>query len=888
MISNERSQSTEPACLPRSVGGSSALPDLAGGRLAFEAGESLADRYIMQERIGFGTSGAVFRARDSVRDRDVAIKVFLPVAMADKRSKRRFLAEGRISTELSHPNIVNSYDVAESGPWMYVTMELLTGDTLRGELQKRQRSGRTYSADDTTEVVGQLANALAHAHQAVCHRDIKPENIFICDDGCPKILDFGLAVTLEDPTHTSSRSASSSLGYRAPESATDAKASPLQDQYSLACVAYEMLIGRPPVGAARPPHEIRQDVPRGLSRAIMRGLDPDPGSRFADMSEFAAAIRATAAPGSLRMKIVVAASALAAAAGITIGILALTPSNPGDPDKVPPPPFAQQLTSASELGRSAAALIQQAESYADDSFERSGIVDLATPAARLSFELERDWRLRAAAMLPAVDGWANRTALMAEFSASLGNTQRLDALITAQQGEKPSSSEQEVAIANIEETAAALSELSSRIKEVESIARYETAAAMLKRRIAPTIVSDGALASEAEDLLQLNEPVTVESRAVATSRIMQFIVVRMSETADSANAGMVAVSRAEAESQFEKLKELAALDAPGYDATAAAQSISALIRAAESAEQTADFAAANDAYQEAAAQAAQAFAQIRNVLAVRAVELATPTDEGVVPIIAGVRAGNEQLFALYRAGGGSLRVADAAGDTLLLASIEAGIDKVAALLIEAGVDVNIPHGEGRTPLSAAVATEQPTVARMLLEAGASTGWRSGNGQTLLDIAVERRNPDVASMLLDHGAELSAADPRTDTGRAALYQAAASNDASYIRMLHEIIGPIGDLSTHSGTVLFPAARSDAADAIEALIAAGANPNATGKDLDTALHVAARNGSLGAIRALLDAGADAAQRNKFDNTPSQVADAVDQSMATDLLRTHSTDG
>ncbi|MBY0399185.1 thioredoxin domain-containing protein [Myxococcota bacterium] len=263
----------------------------AGESAQLEAGSVLAQRYEIRRRIGVGGMGAVYSAFDPNRGKEIAIKVLLPRLVESDQARERFFSEGRIASDLSHPNILNVYDPQREGKLAFLTMELLEGRTLREEIEARKSRGETFSVAETIEIGRSTAEALAYAHQFTVHRDVKPENIFLCQDGRIKLMDFGIARILTGSQLTMTGMALGTAYYMAPEQLKGSgTVDPRADQYSLAVVLYELLTGQIPQGAIQAPRQLRAEVPSGLSAAVIKALSPQPEMRFADMGALVAAL----------------------------------------------------------------------------------------------------------------------------------------------------------------------------------------------------------------------------------------------------------------------------------------------------------------------------------------------------------------------------------------------------------------------------------------------------------------------------------------------------------------------------------------------------------------------------------------------------------------------
>jgi formylglycine-generating enzyme required for sulfatase activity len=252
-----------------------------------QPGTMLANRYEIKELIGQGGMGVVYRAFDKNRDEDIAIKLLLPSLTKNERALERFLNEARISSKLSHPNIVNVFDVQNDGDLYFLTMELLEGQDLRQIMDNQTTVGRPFEIDDIKEYIQGITDGLNHAHKFTVHRDIKPENIWITEEGEVKLMDFGIAQLQSTSQRTQTGAAMGTAYYMAPEqlkgkSDIDGRA----DQYAVAVLMYELLTGEVPAGMIEPVNEARPDTPTPMVDAIHQALKPKPENRFANMDDF--------------------------------------------------------------------------------------------------------------------------------------------------------------------------------------------------------------------------------------------------------------------------------------------------------------------------------------------------------------------------------------------------------------------------------------------------------------------------------------------------------------------------------------------------------------------------------------------------------------------------
>jgi beta-lactam-binding protein with PASTA domain/tRNA A-37 threonylcarbamoyl transferase component Bud32 len=212
----------------------------AGGGLRLV---TLDGRYHILDRIAAGGMGEVFRARDAVLDREVAIKVLHRSLAGDQGFVERFRREARAAAGISHPNIVNVHDWGAVDGIYYMVMEYVRGRALRDLVNAEGRLAPAQAA----EVLRQTLLALDHAHRrGIVHRDVKPENILVTTDGVVKVADFGLARAFADGRQTQAGTVTGTVQYLAPEQIRGEPADPRSDLYSLGIVAFELLTGRLP------------------------------------------------------------------------------------------------------------------------------------------------------------------------------------------------------------------------------------------------------------------------------------------------------------------------------------------------------------------------------------------------------------------------------------------------------------------------------------------------------------------------------------------------------------------------------------------------------------------------------------------------------------------
>ena len=267
---------------------------------------AFAGRYQVESEIGQGGSARVYAALDLKHDRRVAIKV-LKHEIAESLAVHRFLREIRVDAALQHPHILPLFDSGEVLGAPFFVMPFIEGTSLRARLEREAR----LPVREAVQLALQIADALAYAHaKGFVHRDVKPENVML-SSGDAWLGDFGIARALREATNervTGTGIALGTLAYMSPEQrSADAELDGRSDQFSLACVVYEMLVGRPPystsghdrgpmdarVSTLTPARTLRGDVPRSLNAVLMRALSIRRDDRFPSMGEFRDALRAS-------------------------------------------------------------------------------------------------------------------------------------------------------------------------------------------------------------------------------------------------------------------------------------------------------------------------------------------------------------------------------------------------------------------------------------------------------------------------------------------------------------------------------------------------------------------------------------------------------------------
>lgn len=259
-------------------------------------GRIIGNRYEIVEKVGSGGMATVYKARDTILNRYVAVKVLRDEFTTDEEFIKRFNTEAQSAARLTHPNIVSVYDVGQEYNIYYIVMELVQGKTLKQIISEEGALPWKW----TVNIAIQICSALEMAHKnGIIHRDIKPHNIIITEDGIAKVTDFGIAKAVSNSTITAFGTTLGSVHYFSPEHArggyTDAKS----DLYSLGVVMYEMVTGKVPFDADTPvsvalkhmqeeptePMKLNSRVPLAVNQIILKAMKKDPTLRYSSASE---------------------------------------------------------------------------------------------------------------------------------------------------------------------------------------------------------------------------------------------------------------------------------------------------------------------------------------------------------------------------------------------------------------------------------------------------------------------------------------------------------------------------------------------------------------------------------------------------------------------------
>ncbi|GAB4072428.1 serine/threonine protein kinase PrkC [Barrientosiimonas marina] len=254
-------------------------------------GHLLNERYKVVEAIGGGGMADVYLAEDLILDRQVAIKVLRMDYADDEEFIARFDREAQAAASLSHPNIVNIYDVGEDEQILFMAMEYVDGLTLKEYIQKHA----PLDAAEALAIMKQIASAIAHAHaNDIIHRDIKPQNILLDTYGNVKVTDFGIAMALSATALTQTNSVMGSVHYLSPEQARGGAATKKSDIYSLGIVLFELLTGRLPFSGQSPVSialmhlqydtpsvkRFNQNAPQSVENSVLKATAKDPFHRY--------------------------------------------------------------------------------------------------------------------------------------------------------------------------------------------------------------------------------------------------------------------------------------------------------------------------------------------------------------------------------------------------------------------------------------------------------------------------------------------------------------------------------------------------------------------------------------------------------------------------------
>ena len=257
-------------------------------------------RYVVVKKLGEGGKGIVFKCSDEMLNRTVAVKMIK--TSLDEETSSRFKREAQTTARLNHPNIVSVYDIGNVDNHPFLVIEYIDGKSLDDVIREKS----VLSPYDIVRISTAIAEALEYSHkQGILHRDIKPENIMMTKDGIPKIMDFGLARSVDSPKLTHAGAIVGTPAFISPESALGKENDARSDLYSLGCVMYSMATGHPPFVSNDNlklvyshindtpvlVRRIRHDFPEDLDTVIMKLLSKDPSSRYQSASDLLTVLR---------------------------------------------------------------------------------------------------------------------------------------------------------------------------------------------------------------------------------------------------------------------------------------------------------------------------------------------------------------------------------------------------------------------------------------------------------------------------------------------------------------------------------------------------------------------------------------------------------------------
>ena len=254
------------------------------------------DRYEVIKSIGEGGMANVYLANDTFLDRKVAVKILRGDLSTDEKFIRRFQREAYAASALSHPNIVEMYDVGEDNGTYFIVMEYIEGRTLKQLLKKRG----SLTSPEVVDIMLQLTDGIAHAHDMyIIHRDLKPQNIMISDDGKIKITDFGIAMAMNSTQVTQTNSVMGSVHYLPPEQASGKGSTIKSDIYSMGIMLFELLTGKLPFKGENAVEialkhmkddipsvrKLNPNVPQSLENIVLKATAKNPKNRYDDVRE---------------------------------------------------------------------------------------------------------------------------------------------------------------------------------------------------------------------------------------------------------------------------------------------------------------------------------------------------------------------------------------------------------------------------------------------------------------------------------------------------------------------------------------------------------------------------------------------------------------------------
>jgi len=276
------------------------LPTNRGGgeQVELAPGSEFANRYVIEQVIGRGGMGIVYKAHDKLVDKAIALKLIRRDRLGGEGAVKRLIAEGVTTRDIRHDHVVAVYDVGEADGQPFVSMEYIEAISLRDWHRKQVQERKDVPLGVASRIIVEILGGLAAAHaKGVIHRDLKPENILLTGDPAPggaplKIVDFGIARAAGAAIESGTGTGLGTPRYMAPEQITNAdSAGPSADLYSVSVIFYELLVDVLPQGHWQPPSGGRADIPAGVDKLIERGLSNRAANRPQSAADYRAALQ---------------------------------------------------------------------------------------------------------------------------------------------------------------------------------------------------------------------------------------------------------------------------------------------------------------------------------------------------------------------------------------------------------------------------------------------------------------------------------------------------------------------------------------------------------------------------------------------------------------------